>query len=226
MTPPLDLDRIARDLAAWTAQGDMGPLTRSPGVRALLRTAVALLRIAQAAQGVLAWRSDDPHGADALDALRAAVEGRAMHATPPLGTHGRDCHADAAPRVRGGPARVAGGPMSADGRGDDVSLPVSAQEVAEQLRRAVRGAVLVSLADPRITWAALGDVAFRIGDWTVTFFNDCGCLDYCDSAVAPDGRRGRFADWYGAGPDSGPNPAWGLTAAEDEELERLLWAAR
>lgn len=44
-TPPegtVDLAKIERDLAAWTAQGDTGPLTRSPGFRALLRTAVWL----------------------------------------------------------------------------------------------------------------------------------------------------------------------------------------
>lgn len=49
---PLDLEAVARDLAYWTAQGDTGPLTKSPGFRALLRTADILLRIARAAEAV------------------------------------------------------------------------------------------------------------------------------------------------------------------------------
>ncbi len=75
----LDLDAIERRRVEATVQPAGDRLDRYFRVgewvfQVLNEDMPALLRIARAAQGVLAWRSDDPHSADALARLRAAIE--------------------------------------------------------------------------------------------------------------------------------------------------------
>ncbi len=85
---------------------------------------------------------------------------------------------------------------------------------------------------PRATWDEVwaGDCAFRTGDWWLVFFNDCDCLDYLDSALAPDSRRATYDDWAQAEKDEdgwsiGANPTWLLGSENCKALERLLKAA-
>lgn len=93
-------------------------------------------------------------------------------------------------------------------------------EVVEQLIRAIRGDIPVSLTNPDRSWNNVfaGDCEFAIGDWKVAFFNDCDELDYCDRAEAPDGRKGDFDDWYGANQE----PVELLSEAHRIALERIL----
>ena len=102
---------------------------------------------------------------------------------------------------------------------------IPATEVAAQLRKAVSGEVAVKLFDATRNWneAFAGDVAFLIGEWKVTFFNDCDELDYTDSAEAPDGRTAEFDDWHTE--ESITCPLNLLSTEEYNELERLLAAA-
>jgi hypothetical protein len=92
-------------------------------------------------------------------------------------------------------------------------------EVSEQIRRALRGEAHV-LVTERCSWvdAYCGDVAVMVGDWRMVFFNDCGELDYCASARAPDGREGDFDEWY----DDQQEPVELLTPEEYRDFERML----
>lgn len=96
-------------------------------------------------------------------------------------------------------------------------------DVVEQLRKAIRGEVAVSLVG-NIGWdeTYAGDCEFRVGDWTIVFFNDCDELDYCDRASAPDGRVGDFDEWM----DIGHDPIGMLDSSEIAELEALLSSAK
>ena len=113
-------------------------------------------------------------------------------------------------------------------------MGLTGQEVAEQIRRAIRGEVDVRLQHPKDVWGdGVGNVAFWFGDWSITFFDDAGELDYCDSATAPDGRSGDFDDWCAQSsedgtelrPDTEPLESI-LDRAELRKLEMLLNAAK
>lgn len=108
---------------------------------------------------------------------------------------------------------------------------IPATEVAELLRRAVRGEVSLRLQPGARDWNAVyaGNVAFDIGGWNVVVFNDCGELDYVAAAVAPDGRGSVFDDWFDElgwfgelGPTNLENPVDLLDADEFVRLEWLL----
>lgn len=101
---------------------------------------------------------------------------------------------------------------------------LTATEVAEQLRHAIRGEAPVTLQPHWPTWDDVyaGNVEFVIGDWSITIFNDCDELDYVDSATAPDGRTAECNEWWAAEQD----PLRGFTKEEREELTKLLKAAR
>ena len=104
---------------------------------------------------------------------------------------------------------------------------VPAAEVAELLRRAIRGEVAVTLANPEWSWSdATGDCGFRIDGWEVVMYNDFGDLDYVDSVRAPDGRTGDFDYWFGNLAIYGSNPAAYLSQREDALLLDLLEKAR
>jgi hypothetical protein len=99
---------------------------------------------------------------------------------------------------------------------------VSGDEVASVIRQALRGEIAVSHVPGGSRWDEdVGDIQFRFGDWLLTFFNDAGELDYCDSAVSP-GPRVRFGDaeeWFQK--DDEPVRCH-LTREEDNSLEQLL----
>jgi hypothetical protein len=114
---------------------------------------------------------------------------------------------------------------------------LTGRDVAEQIRRALRGEIEVHLVNPIWSWDAIfaGDVPFLFGDWRITFFNDCDSLDYVDEAVDSAGRHVTYADDFSADYDvnghelrSGSDPLMYTTGLADDErvqLERLLKAA-
>lgn len=101
---------------------------------------------------------------------------------------------------------------------------ITGHEVVEQIRRALRREVGVTLAHPARTWdrTYCGDVAFVVGDWHMEFYNDCNELDYCAAAATPDGRRGDFEAWW----DAGQEPVESLTPDEHARFEALLSGAQ
>jgi hypothetical protein len=96
--------------------------------------------------------------------------------------------------------------------------------LANLLRQATKGAVsIVRLS--RESWVEVyaGNVEFMIGNWRVTFFNDCGGLDYVDVAVAPNGQRFTFQMLA----DERAEPInQALTREECRILEALLGTSR
>lgn len=95
---------------------------------------------------------------------------------------------------------------------------LTSQEVADHLRKAIRGGVEFKLHNPEWTWNRVyaGVCVFIVGDWEIAFFNDCDELDYVEEAVAPDGRRATFNELWEA---SGQMDAIDLLT--DEELGTL-----
>lgn len=100
---------------------------------------------------------------------------------------------------------------------------IAASEVADLLREAIARRVPVALLGDE-SWrdAYCGNVEYRVGEWLITFFNDCYEPDYVDSATAPDGRTVEYADWF-AGDGSGVDPIDLLSiAGESNALLTLL----
>lgn len=85
-----------------------------------------------------------------------------------------------------------------------MSNTLTAQEVADQLRKAIRGEIAFRLANPEWTWDRVyaGNCMFDVGDWRITIFNDCDECDYVAYAGAPDGRHARFEDWCREQPEA------------------------
>ena len=107
---------------------------------------------------------------------------------------------------------------------------IPASEVAALLRRAVAGEVPVLLVGPSWDDIYAGNVHFSIDGWDIAFFNDCDELDYCDAAVAPDGRRAEFDHWYDDFDEAdelhiGHEPTELLSPQECDALAELLAAA-
>lgn len=77
---------------------------------------------------------------------------------------------------------------------------IAAAELAGVLRAAIEGRAALSLVG-RESWGEVycGNVEFQVDGWRVTFFNDCGELDYVDSVTAPDGRAAEYGDWFDSG---------------------------
>lgn len=112
-----------------------------------------------------------------------------------------------------------------------VSSPaIRADEVVEQLRRAIRRQVEVKCYVSGYTWQdaySRGNITFHVGEWLITFFNDCGDLDYVDKAVAPDGRTAEFDDWWTDDEEGSAEPIAQLQrSGEADALQEVLLAAR
>lgn len=98
-----------------------------------------------------------------------------------------------------------------------MASPVSAAEVTELLRRIASGEL--SLVAVGRTWDEVfaGDVTFRISSGDVlVVFNDCDEIDYIDSVVMADGRRGDFDEWANCG-------EWPFDTALSDGLARRLY---
>lgn len=107
-----------------------------------------------------------------------------------------------------------------------VHLP--AEDVRQQMRKALRGEVQVTIKPGTDTWddTYAGNVEFLFGDWEIMVFNDCDSFDYVDSATASDGRAGAYESWaqeelpatspyYGM--SNNPDAGW-----SDEEIRALV----
>ncbi len=70
------------------------------------------------------------------------------------------------------------------------------------------------------TWDEVyaGMFVIDIEGWSITIFNDCDELDYCEGCVSPDGRRWSFD----SGDRYGTDPVVLLSTWEHQTLERLL----
>ncbi|MCK8686724.1 DUF7693 family protein [Pseudomonas umsongensis] len=69
---------------------------------------------------------------------------------------------------------------------------------ARKVFQILRDASTASRPMQRITKATWGEIycglmTVDVDGWTITFFIDCGDLDYCDSCVSADGRRYDFS---------------------------------
>lgn len=70
------------------------------------------------------------------------------------------------------------------------------------------------------SWAELycGSMTVEADGWVLTFYNDCGTLDYCASCYSPDGHAYVFDSRQSYGTD----PIQLLSTWEHAQLERLL----
>lgn len=104
------------------------------------------------------------------------------------------------------------------------SSEIPGQEVCSVLRKAIAGQLVVELGIPSVTWDQVysGIVPFRFEGWQISFFNDCDELDYCEAAIAPDGRSGAFLTWDSASEE----PVSLLSDSERQALEHMLKAVR
>ena len=102
----------------------------------------------------------------------------------------------------------------------DQSMPaLTAREVCQVLREVAFGRRTMVRASPR-TWDELytGMFMVDIDGWSITIFNDCDELDYCEACVTPNGRRWSFD----SGDRYGTDPIALLSTWEHQTLENLL----
>ena len=99
------------------------------------------------------------------------------------------------------------------------NTPLSAREVCQVLRDAIFGRRVMVRAGA-LTWDELyaGMFLFDIEGWSITIFNDCDELDYCEECICPVGRRWSFD----SGDRYGTDPVALLSVWEHQTLERLL----
>ena len=67
-------------------------------------------------------------------------------------------------------------------------------EVAHLLLRIVNGET--SFETDVLDYDCCVHYHFTVEGYQIVFFIDAGELDYCDQAIAPDGREGTFDSWY------------------------------
>jgi hypothetical protein len=97
---------------------------------------------------------------------------------------------------------------------------IPGHEVCEVLRKAISGQLIVELGMPSVTWDEVyaGIVPFRFDNWQISFYNDCDELDYCEAAIAPNGRSEVFLTWQSMSAE----PVSLLTDSERQALEQIL----
>jgi hypothetical protein len=100
-------------------------------------------------------------------------------------------------------------------------MPNTKMLTAREVYEVLRGAAVASRSMRRITqdsWDEIycGLMTIDVDSWMITFFIDCGDLDYCDSCVSPDGRKYEFSskDTF--------DPVGLLSSDEHRKLEELL----
>lgn len=94
---------------------------------------------------------------------------------------------------------------------------LTASEVCEVLR----DAAAASRSMRRITKESWNDIycglmTVDVEGWLITFFEDCGDLDYCDNCFSPDGRTYEFSS------NDALDPVGLLSPNEHRLLEELL----
>jgi hypothetical protein len=92
---------------------------------------------------------------------------------------------------------------------------------AYEVYQILRDASMASRSISRVTeetWSDIycGSMTIEVDGWQITFFIDCGDLDYCDNCLAPDGRKYEFSS------RDAFDPVALLTPDEHRQLEELL----
>jgi len=92
---------------------------------------------------------------------------------------------------------------------------------AQDVYQILRDASLALRTMRRITqesWNEIycGLMTIEVDGWQITFFIDCGDLDYCDSCVSADGRKYEFNS------NEAFDPVGLLSSDEHRQLEELL----
>jgi len=92
---------------------------------------------------------------------------------------------------------------------------------AHEVYQILRDASMASRSMRRITqesWDEIycGLITVDVDGWLITFFEDCGDLDYCDNCLSPDGRR------YDFSAKDAFDPVGLLSPDEHRQLEELL----
>ncbi|WP_256585096.1 hypothetical protein [Pseudomonas sp. Irchel s3b2] len=100
-------------------------------------------------------------------------------------------------------------------------MPSMKMLTAREVYEVLRDTVVTSRSMRRITqerWDEIycGLMTMDVDGWLITFFIDCGDLDYCDNCVSPDGRKYDFSskDVF--------DPVGLLSPDEHRQLEELL----
>ncbi|WP_122868594.1 DUF7693 family protein [Pseudomonas viridiflava] len=104
---------------------------------------------------------------------------------------------------------------------DEPTPALTAREVCQVLRDAIFGRRTMIRAYVQ-TWDELyaGMFMVDVEGWSMTIFNDCDELDYCEACVSTDGRRWSFV----SGDRYGTDPIALLSTWEHQTLESLLKA--
>jgi hypothetical protein len=91
--------------------------------------------------------------------------------------------------------------------------------VGQVLREVALGRRVIVRASPQ-TWDELyaGIFMVDIEGWSITIFNDCDELDYCEACVSPGGWNCSFD----SGDRFGADPVTLLSTWEHQTLERML----
>mgnify|MGYP003482332565 CR=1 FL=1 len=100
-------------------------------------------------------------------------------------------------------------------------MPNTNALTASEIYEVLRDAAVASRSMQRITeesWNEIycGLMTIEVDGWQITFFIDCGDLDYCDNCLSPDGRKYEFSSKYAF------DPVGLLFQDEHRHLEELL----
>ncbi|SDG12531.1 DUF7693 family protein [Phytopseudomonas seleniipraecipitans] len=100
--------------------------------------------------------------------------------------------------------------------------PLTPYEVYEILRDIAQGTRIMRRRS-QLTWDEVycGLMGIEVDGWTITFYNDCGFLSYCNSCNDPDGRAFDFEALLPQGKD----PVELMSNWEHDQLEKLLATA-
>lgn len=110
---------------------------------------------------------------------------------------------------------------------NDQEPSISMAEVADVLRRAARGEIPITVDFPYLPNES-SSADFHVEGFTISIYDDAGCLDYVDWALTPDGRRCAFDDWCDAAEKAKletSNPLDLLSEGEQEALQMILVSA-
>lgn len=100
-------------------------------------------------------------------------------------------------------------------------MPITNALTANEIYEVLRDAAVATRSMRRITEESWNDIycglmTIDVDDWKITFFIDCGNLDYCDNCLSPDGRKYKFSS------NDAFDPVGLLSVDEHRQLEELL----